>query len=310
VTQGAAPVEAERHRLPFPAPVAPLPTHPAPPPGLRAHPGRDGQVLRYVVRGASTGITAPVRVWLPPGYAAAAAAGLRFPVIEAFPGYPGSALEWFHSMAAPASYDQQVAAHRIRPAVVVSPSVEIPPGYDTECVDGGRAGPQVEQFVTRDLATWVRQHFAVVPARTSWTTLGLSTGGWCAAMVALRHPDEYGAAVVLGGYFRPDFSPGYRPFSPASARGRGYDLVRLEHDRHPPVAIWLQTSHSDSLSYPSSAEFLRAVRSPTSVRAVVLSHAGHRLSVWRAQLGPALDWVGATVPGFAPVPTPAVALPR
>jgi hypothetical protein len=46
------------------------------------------------------------------------------------------------------------------------------------------------------------------------------------------------------------------------------------------------------------------------VRATILAHAGHRLSVWRALLGPALDWLGATVPGFAPVPTPVVALRR
>jgi pimeloyl-ACP methyl ester carboxylesterase len=182
--------------------------------------------------------------------------------------------------------------------VVVSPSTEIPPGTDTECVDGGPGAPQVERFLTVDVPTWVRQHFAVVARRTSWATLGLSAGGWCAAMAALRHPAQYGAAVVMGGYFAPDFSARYRPLT-ASAAAR-YDLVRLEQRRRPPVALWLETSRNDRLSYPSSAAFLRAVAPPTAVDATVLLDGGHRLSLWRPMVGSALDWVGARIPGFRP----------
>jgi pimeloyl-ACP methyl ester carboxylesterase len=288
---------AEARSLPFPSMAGRNPTPLRPPRDARE--GGDGRLLTYRVRGVTSDLVAPVTVWLPPDYAAQVARGHRLPVIEAFSGYPGSTLQWFHSMALPSIYQAQVAAHRLRDAVVVSPSTEIPPGTDTECVDGGPGGPQVERFLTVDVPAWVRQHFAVVPRRTSWATLGLSAGGWCAAMAALRHPAQYGAAVVMGGYFVPDFSAGYRPLAPGSAAG--YDLVRLEQRRRPPVALWLETSRKDRLSYPSSAAFLRAVAPPTAVDATVLRDGGHRLSLWRPMLGSALDWVGARIPGFRPV---------
>ena len=120
-------------------------------------------------------------------------------------------------------------------------------------------------------------------------------------MAALRHPAQYGAAVVMGGYFAPDFSARYRPLPSRAAAARGYDLVRLEQRHRPPVAVWLETSRNDRLSYPSSAAFLRAVAPPTAVDATVLRDGGHRLSLWRPMLGTALDWVGARIPGFRPV---------
>ena len=277
---------AEGRALPFPAAAAPLPSRPDQPPVGGS--SRYGQLLTYAVQGASTHLVAPVTVWLPPDYAAQVASGHRLPVVEAFSGYPGSTLQWFHPMALPTIFEEQVAAHRLRDAVVVSPSTEIPPGTDTECVDGGPGAPQVERFLTVDVPTWVRQHFAVVPRRTSWATLGLSAGGWCAAMAALRPPAQYGAAVVMGGYFAPDFSAGYRPLTPRSAAQHGYDLVRLERRLRPPVALWVETSRNDRLSYPSTAAFLHAATSPTSVRATVLLDGGHRISLWRPMLGSAL----------------------
>jgi enterochelin esterase-like enzyme len=291
--------QAEGRQLPFPKPAAPLPRRLQPPPGVG---DGSGLLLTTRVRGTTTHLTAPVSVWLPPDYAAEVASGHRLPVIEAFSGYPGSTLQWFRTMALPSVYEERVAAHRLRDAVVVAPSVEIPPGTDTECVDSDRGGPPVERFVTVDVPTWIRQHFAVVPQRTSWATLGLSAGGWCAAMAALRHPAQYGVAIVMGGYFAPDFSQGYRPLLRGSAMARGYDLVRRERTARPPVAVWLVTSRTDKLSYPSSSRFLRAAVPPTSVHAIVLADGGHRLSIWRPLVGSALDWLGARIPGFRPLP--------
>ena len=42
-------------------------------------------------------------------------------------------------------------------------------------------------------------------------------------------------------------------------------------------------------------------RPPLSVDAIVLQHAGHRLALWQAILPRSLAWLGANVPGFAPV---------
>jgi pimeloyl-ACP methyl ester carboxylesterase len=45
----------------------------------------------------------------------------------------------------------------------------------------------------------------VVANRNAWATIGDSSGGFVAAMATIHHPVQYSAAIVLGGYFRPDF---------------------------------------------------------------------------------------------------------
>jgi len=65
--------------------------------------------------------------------------------------------------------------------------------------------------------------------------------------------------------------------------------------------LWLETSHSDKISYASTAKLLAATRAPLSIQALVLTHAGHRLSLWSAELPAAISWLGKNIPGFGPL---------
>jgi hypothetical protein len=109
-------------------------------------------------------------------------------------------------------------------------------------------------------------------------------------------PARYGAAVVFGGYFAPQFSRTYQPFGThLPAR---YDLVNAIRGAPPPVAMWIETSHSDKLSYSTTAAFLRAARAPMSVRAVEYTHAAHSIPLWAGLVPDAVQWLASQVPGF------------
>lgn len=268
-----------------------------PPRRLPALPG-SGSRFTYTVRGKASGTTSTVVVQLPPGYDPSS--GKRYPVLETFQGYPGQPTQWLDVLHLDQAVDQASSTGSLVAPIIVSPQTEVPVGVDSECVDGGGSNPEVETWLTTDVPDWVVGHFAVRTDRQAWATIGLSAGGWCAAMAAMRHPGTYSAAVVMAGYFTPWFGPYYRPFEPRSALGREYDLLTMAHKNPPPVAIWLETSHADRDSYPTSAMFLRDVRRPTAVTATVLQNAGHRMSVWVAELPGALTWLGRDVPGFRP----------
>jgi enterochelin esterase-like enzyme len=259
-------------------------------------------VISYTVKGPLSGITGTVMVQLPAGYTNPTAASVRYPVMEAFQGYPGAPNSWINGMNLGGVAAQQAAAKRMRPILVVSPQVEIPPGVDTECVNGSAGTAQVETWLARDVPDWVARTFRVRTDRASWATIGLSAGGWCAAMVAMLHPAQFSAAIVLGGYFHPDFGPFYEPYPPSSPLNARYDLVALSKRKPPPVAIWLETSHADPLSYTSSAAFVKATKPPLAVDAIVLQDAGHRLTLWQDLLPGTLKWLGANVPGFKAIP--------
>jgi pimeloyl-ACP methyl ester carboxylesterase len=261
----------------------------------------DGAVS-YRITGPAGGITGTVVIAVPPGYADPRNAAVRYPVLETFQGYPSEPTMWMHTMGLPTVLAARAGAGRVRPALIVSPQVEVPPGVDTECVNGRPGTPQLETWLTQDVPDWVATRFRVATDRSSWAAMGLSAGGWCAAMTAMLHPGRYAAAVVLGGYFRPEFGPFYEPYPPGSPLAQRYDLVRLARRSPPSLALWLETSHADPVSYGSSAALLKATRPPLSVTAVVLQNAGHRDSVWKNLLPNVLDWLGRTVPGFRPGP--------
>jgi len=268
---------------------------PSLPPGAT---GRD-RVLRYTVSGSASGLTASVLVTLPEGYTLPANARRRYPVLETFPGYPGDPAEWIDSMDLGGALDAAVAARTAGPVITISPMTEFPAGVDTECVDGGTNGPSVETWLTKDVPAWAQRTLRVGLGRSSWATIGLSAGAWCAAMATMLHPEQYAAAIVMGGYFAPEFSASYRPFTSRSAAGRRYDLVTLA-GHPPPVALWVETSHSDHISYPSTFRLLKAAKPPLAIDALVLSHAGHRMSLWAAELPQALAWLGKNISGFGP----------
>ena len=259
-------------------------------------------VITYTVRGPRSGLTGTVVVQLPSGYTKPANALVRYPVLQAFQGYPGTARFWIDSMNLGDVAAQQAASKRMRPALVVSPQVEFPPGVDTECVNGSGNNPQLETWLAEDVPNWVTHTFRIQTSRAAWATIGLSAGGYCAAMVALLHPAQYSAAIVMSGYFRPEFGPFYEAYPPRSQLAARYDLVALTRRKPQPVAIWLLTSHADVVSYSSSVAFLKAAKPPLAVDATVLQNAGHRLSLWQGLLPGSLNWLGANAPGFKPTP--------
>jgi len=269
---------------------------PSLPPGATRH----DRVLRYTVTGAVSGLKGAVLVSLPIGYSDPSNAKRRYPVLETFNGYPGGPSQWIDSMGLGSTVDRAVARHAVSPAVIISPLIEFPAGVDTECVNGAGTNPQVETWVTQDVPDWALRAFRVRPDRSSWATIGLSAGAYCAGMAAMLHPRRYAAAVVLGGYFAPEFSRNYRPFSAGNAEGGRYDLLALIERQPPPVAVWMETSHSDPTSYPSSAKLLAIARPPLSVFALVFTHAGHRFGIWRPLLPQVMAWLGANLRGFSP----------
>ena len=296
-TQGGAAAQAARVAVsasPFQAPKLPPPL---PAGGTSTAP----DTLSYTVRGAASGVVARITVMLPPGYSLPANASTRYPVLQAFPGYPGGAESWIKKLDFKKVLDQQVATGRMRMPLVVMAQYDIPAGVDTECVNGSPGNPQVETWLTKDVPEWVVKNFRVETLRGSWATIGLSAGGWCAAMVTMLHPAQYSAAIVMGVYFRPLFGEFYQAYPSESALAKRYDLVALAERAPPPVAIWLETSHADKLSYPSSTAFQKAARSPMAVDATVLQDAGHRSDVWKGLIPNALTWLGTNVPGFIPV---------
>ncbi len=294
----AAAPTASNDPLVKPVPVNVLPSAAAL--GLSANPGPDGQYKTFALRGPKANQTNDVTVWFPTSYTSAAAATRTYPVIEAFHGWPGSPRQFVTSFAIGRLMTQEANSGRIAESIIVMPTIA-PHGIDTECVNGGPGAIQMETWLTDTVTKWIRTHLRVNDSRGAWATLGYSAGAYCASMMAMLHPDRFSAAVSLGGYFQPTFEKSYDPFPPNSALARQYDLVALARsDNPPPIALWVETSPVDPMSYNTTQQVVADARPPMSVTADVLKDAGHRFGVWVPLVAASFNWLGQVAPGFRP----------
>ena len=232
----------------------------------------------------------------------------RYPVILALSGIPGSPHTFERAFRLGHDMDRLAARGELSEAIVVAPT-PYPGTYDTECVDaapgtGAEAlggDGQYETYLAEAVPDWVRTHLRTVEHREAWASFGYSAGGWCANMLAVRHPDLVASAISLAGYFTPLYATGQEWRAADDPR---YDLPSLAADSAPPVRLWFFSGADDPLPHPSLTLMQQAVRAPTSLTVSSTPRGGHTASLWVQVTPTALRWLGSTAPGFAPAQVP------
>lgn len=142
---------------------------------------------RFLVHGPASNLTGVIDVRKPRGQNPS-----QSPVLMTFAGYPADPSQWLNSMKVGPAIDTQVRNNVMRSPLVVSPQTQFPQGVDTECVNGRPTDPAVETWLSTDVPNWIASHFSVDTNRNAWATIGLSEGGYCAAMLAMHHPSQFG----------------------------------------------------------------------------------------------------------------------
>lgn len=142
-------------------------------------------------------------VHLPAGYAQAAAAGRRFPVLYVLHGHPGLARNILEAGDIGSDLDALVHRHRVRPMILVLPDITNGPegGSDTEWANT-RFG-RYEQVLV-DLVHAVDRRFATIPSRSGRILAGLSSGAYGAVNVGLHHLALFGGIQSWSGYYVQD----------------------------------------------------------------------------------------------------------
>jgi S-formylglutathione hydrolase FrmB len=263
------------------------------------------QVVAFSVPGPHSGITLSAKAYLPPGYDSPAGRRTRYPVIEALAGFPGTPNLFVVSLHTPEALDAEIAAGRMAPTIVVFPLQDFDQTQDSECVDA-KNGARFDTFLTEDVRAAVTAEFRVRTDRAGWAILGTSTGGFCAANLALRHPDMFAAAASLSGYFTAltDRTTGDLYQGDQQLRDENSPLWRVQHLPVPALPIHLSVAADDRSGYRELTTFAAAVRPPMQVTTLVVPHGGHTGGVWRQVLPAIFDWMSGWLAGPAVEPTP------
>jgi poly(3-hydroxybutyrate) depolymerase len=242
--------------------------------------------------GKLSGYSRRALVYLPPQYSQAQYARVRFPVVELLHGSPGSPLAWATVLQVSRVADTLLARHLIGPMVLVMPSINGTGSDYQDCVNG----PAVrdDTYVTTDVRADVLARYRVSHDPYEWGIGGYSSGGYCAANLALRHPRSFGAAAVINGYFRAADGPAATALNHSlpleTANSPLYLAERLQPAAGPVPAFWVAAGTHDTSDYRPAAAFTAALNRVEQVPFFKLN-AGDTANAWAAALPAALSWL-------------------
>jgi enterochelin esterase-like enzyme len=248
---------------------------------------------RASVRGWKSSTKGDVIVWTPPQYSKKEFAHTRFPVIEVLHGIPGTPHSFLRGMRLGQIMQDEITEGRAEPAILVLPTIT-PDRVNTGCADvPGKS--RVATWLTDDVPQTISHNFRTLPAPQGWAVMGISTGGYCAARLALEYPHQFTAGAALA----PD-NPSQGVRSP----------VWLARTTHPDVQLLVESSPQDPESPPKFADWIAAVaKSPTVVTKTQIPNGGHNWNTWGRMFPTAFTWVSARLEAPRAVPLAPSAAP-
>jgi enterochelin esterase-like enzyme len=243
----------------------------------------DGKLSGYSRRGL---------VYLPPQYDEAKYAGLRFPAVELFHGSPGSPLAWETVLQIAGVANSLIAKHVIGPMVLVMPAIDGAGNDYQDCVNGPSVND--DTYLTQDVRSDIVARYRVSQDPYEWGLSGYSSGGYCAANLALRHRADFGAAAVIEGYYQAAAGPAGAALGNNQALENAnsplYEAEALTAASSPLPAFWVAAGTSDSSDYKPATVFAAALQRIEAVPFIKLA-AGDTANAWDAALPDALLWL-------------------
>jgi enterochelin esterase-like enzyme len=271
--------------------------------GAAAAARKVGKILQITVTGDHTGIASAANyVYLPPQYFQPAYSRTRFPVVLALTGYPNDTWSIVRWLDLPSIAANLVARDKIGPAVYVMMNVSVALPRDTECTNVPE-GPQAETFLAQDVPQAVERTFRVQTGRSGWAVLGYSTGGYCAAKLAMMYPYQFSSAVSLAGYYTAleDSTTGNLYGGSSAFRNENNLDWRLAHLPAPPVSVLVTSSLVGEHDLAGTIAFLHLIHSPMHGYSLFLQQGGHNYGTWVRQLPQSLEWLSQRLtPAAAP----------
>ena len=251
-----------------------------------------GSIGWVTLPGKLSGYSRRGLVYLPPQYGQARYARVRFPVVELFHGTPGTPLTWETVLRIGQVANQLIAKHLIGPMVFVMPSINGSGHQYQDCVNG--PGTSDDTYLARDVRADVLARYRVSRDAYEWGLAGYSSGGFCAADLALRHRTSFGAAAVINGYFRAADGPAGTALNHSqpleAANSPLYLAERLTPSGSPLPAFWVAAGTNDKADYQPATVFTAAVNRIEQVPFFKLN-AGDTANEWSAALPNALAWM-------------------
>ncbi len=184
---------------PSPTPTPKVTAKPGSKPWLAWKPKGVGTMTRVDMQAPWTGgqqSTENIDIYTPPGYDPS---GDRlYPVLYEAP--TGLAL-WEKGTGTIGALDTMITAGDLPAVIVVFIDSLGAPFGDTQCADMWDGSQWFERYISSDVVSYVDARYKTIADPRARGIMGMSAGGFCAPMLATRHPDVFHTSISFSGYF-------------------------------------------------------------------------------------------------------------
>jgi hypothetical protein len=212
----------------------------------------------------------------------------NFRVVEFLTGFPSQPIMWFKVMKIDQELARYNASHRKRQIIGIFPQVNVAGNEDLECMNLPNGKPKTETWLAEDMHSYLEKRVGAVD--THWSIMGLSTGGWCAAMLSVKHPELFEKAASIAGYYRPAL-PLTDPIALQNWAKTHYGLAQFEAMLPQKLNFYLVASLGDKYSIKETRKFLALNHPNLKIKYREIPSGGHNPHVWIPSIKPALDWL-------------------
>jgi len=254
----------------------------------------NGQVIiKDIVKGEKSGISNVVYIVLPRGVVSQIKSGnpidlTRTKIVEFLAGYPSQPEIWLRSLNISRALVQSEKSNPSTSIIGVIPAVNVAGKEDLECMNFPNGGIQAETWLSTDLHSFVNHRLGISPTR--WGLMGVSAGGWCSAMLSIKHEDLFYGAVSIAGYYRPDLAQKTDPTIKLKLE-KDYAFTQLEAAMTGKMNMLLIASVEDIFSYKETLNFRASKHPNIDYQYIEIASGGHNARVWISQLVPSINWL-------------------
>ncbi len=249
--------------------------------------------------------TRPAYVYLPPAWFARVTPSL--PTLVLLPGEPGSASDWSGDGDADNTADAFASTHHGVAPIIVMPD---PDGFltvDSECVNSkfGNA----ETYLVDDVPAYARSQLHASSAPGSLAIGGLSAGGTCSVMLALRHPAVFPTFASYSGFATPQYEETTQAdtidtlFGGSEDRFAAHDPTQILRTGHfDGMAGWFEVGDQDTDPLDAAHNLQPAAARAGIATCILVRPGGHDFDLWSQALSDSFPWLAWRL-GLIPEPS-------
>ncbi len=247
---------------------------------------------------------APAEVYLPPAWFNNPLPAL--PVIVLIAGYPGMPSDWTRAAFADTTANEFAAKHNGTAPIIVMPDAN-GVAQDSECVNSKLGN--AETYLTVDLPAYMRTEFNANTGAHSFAVAGLSAGGTCAEVLALRNPKIFPDFASYSGYGILTYETANTQvtintlFNGSQAEYDKFDpTILLTNDKFPTTSAWFEAGLQDPQLPTARNLQALALKAGLAQTCLLTPTGGHDFTFWTQTFKDSLPWLSWKL-GLTPAPT-------